>query len=99
VTKIITVNGMHLPASADSVAEKKLVQQLDGFHAHANDLVISHAEAVPVGGKTLKNAVPKLTSSFAARFIVAIVAHSLNPDIPHTHLGQPTERHRPSNRE
>jgi hypothetical protein len=82
VTKLITVDGMHLPASADAVAEKKLVQQLDGFHAHANDLVEKYALALPVGGKQLKNTMHTLTGSFAVRFISAIEANAHLP-IPH----------------
>lgn len=77
--KLITVDGKHFPASTDAAADKKLLQKLGGFNAHANDLVEQYAQALPVGGKQLKNAMHTHTGSFAVRFTSAIKANAHLP--------------------
>lgn len=79
MTKLIALNCMVLPASADAAAEKKLARQLDGFHAHINDLVEKYEQVLPVGGETLDEAMQTLNGNFAAWFTRAISSRNVLP--------------------
>jgi hypothetical protein len=73
------VNGLILPTSANAAAEQKLLQKLGSLYAHADNLLATYAEAVPGGGKTLRNVLHSVVGSFAIRFTGAIEANAKLP--------------------
>jgi hypothetical protein len=77
--KMTVVNGVNFPTSSDKLAEDALLQKLDEFHAHANELFARYASALAVGGGPLNTAMHNPTGSFAVRFTSAISENARRP--------------------